>query len=148
MNCFKTLYKETKENFIKNILFMEIGTIIISLLLDIIGVGHRKTSFLETFYFLNIMFFLGFFLSKRLVSIKVSKEEVIFTFYRFIFYRQEERYLLKDIELDEEKEVVRANVNWIMVFYHKDRAIYKENGSSSFTNEERKRIKIFFTKQG
>lgn len=52
-----------------------------------------------------------------------------------------------DIELEEEKEVVRANVNWLIVFYHKNFTIYKENVFSHFTDEERENIKTFFTKK-
>lgn len=149
MESFRVLYLDTTKNIIKSILFMEFISVCMSFILYIIGgkgLGS-KISFLEAFFFLNIIYFVGWFLSKRLVSIKVSDQEVIFIFYRFIFYRQEERYLLKYIELEEEKEVVRANVNWLMVFYYKDRAFYKENLFSHFTDEDRERIKMFFTKR-
>lgn len=147
MENFRILYLDTTKNIIKNILFMEFISVCMSIFLSIIGVGRRETSFLEIFCLLNIIFFTGYFLSKRLVSIKVRDQEVIFIFYRFIFYRKEERYLLKDIELKEEKEVVRANVNWLMVFYYREKTFYKENIFSHFTDEERENIKAFFTKK-
>lgn len=147
MENFRILYLDTTKNIIKNILFMEFISVCMSIFLSIIGVGRRETSFLEIFCLLNIIFFTGYFLSKRLISIKVSDQEVIFIFYRFIFYRQEERYLLKDIELEEEKEVVRTNVNWLMVFYYRDKTFYKENIFSHFTDEEIENIKAFFTKK-
>lgn len=147
MENFSILYQDTAKNIIKRILFVGFISICMGIILSIIGVRREKSSFLEVFCLLNIIFFVGYFLSKRLSSIRVSDQEVIFTFYRFIFYKQEERYLLKDIELEEEKEVVRANVNWLMIFYHKNHIIYKENMSNNFTDKERESIKTFFYKK-